>query len=117
MKFSAAILSVIFLLFSIQPVIVQSHSSGKTESTEKMTCCKKMANNKCEKNKNDRQDNSCNGCDAFMYCPLCCSYLPASDISSPSLAALKIINKKFVNFFVLSTYQPDCFHPPESASV
>jgi hypothetical protein len=114
MKVAAVIIAFLFLLFTMQPIFVQSAEVKGDECTAKTSCCKKMqAKKSCDKKEKKDESNNCNDCTALM-CSLCCSYIPSQQINPPSLtASLKIINKRISNFFILSSYQAECFHPPE----
>ena len=113
MKITASIVGLLFLYLSTHPV--QYDQPKNSKPSMKMACCKKMTlKNQADKKGEEKQTENCsNGCNPFMPCPLNC-YLTPDPVSYHLLyLPPQIINKNFTSFFMLPTYQSECWHPPQ----
>ena len=110
MKIAAAILLVVIMGFSFQPLAIQSGKSARTECGKK-SCCKKMKHGPSKEN--ESQNGSCKDCNVLMLCPICCVYLQSEINYTASIKVERESKYSFSNFFILSSYHAECWHPPE----
>ena len=93
-----------------QPVNINSPSAG---------CCKKNIANKCssKKQRKEKSDNPCNACNPFMPCNACGYLTVEADNSAVDIIVVNADNTIGADDFILSTYDSDCWHPPELFSI
>lgn len=122
MKAGAFILSLLFVVLSIQPASVNWNSSATCaekkasqqsgpKTVNKKTCTKEtkpLANKPAEK----QNEGSPNTCNPFMTCNGC-AYIPAEahEIFSPSPGEAE--NTNWLNDETLSSFPNESWHPPE----
>lgn len=108
MKLSAAMLLILLTALTAEPAVsasMQSHQQAKCIRTCNMA-------RKCGGEKKKKKERTCDNCNPFMSCVMGNFFLiPAGfNMPAPSLICLK---ESALNEKVLSSYLPDCWHPPE----
>ncbi len=115
MKIAALIFGFLILLLSIQPIFIKWDNANASDNISKTTCCKNLGK-KCPVNKpgKSQSENPCNTCNPFMPCNVC-PYIPEqSQQLNFTLIVVDAENTNGLNNFILSSYHPDCWHPPEA---
>lgn len=128
MKPSAFIISILFIVLSIQPAFInwttmQCINSPATCSNSKAPagCCQKRCNaiTKAPVKKPVRQqtENPCENCNPFMACNAC-PYVreEVQQLLAPDFL-MDSENTNQADNSMLSGYNADCWHPPELFSI
>jgi len=133
MKPGTFILSFLFVVLTVQPMFIKwnnvSCSSNNVSCTNKIKpakniqqtgCCKNNVAKKCPSKKQGKQEqseNPCNTCNPFMPCNAC-GYMPEEtrQFILPATSG-NADNTIATDDFIFSTYDADCWHPPELFSI
>jgi hypothetical protein len=131
MKPGTFILSFLFVILTVQPMFIKWNDvpctndiscSNKIKPAKNILltgCCKKNVAKKCPSKKQDNHqpENPCNTCNPFMPCNAC-GYMPEEtrQFISP-VASFNADNTIDTEDFIYSTYDADCWHPPELFSI
>ncbi len=117
MKISAALFAFLFLFLSLQSFIIKTDCPKIAECDIKESCCNKEVNNKkCNGKTTEKKEseNTCNnGCNPFMPCAFCYYIISQQRLYLSAPLLIKNTYTIFTNQFILSSYQSDCWHPPE----
>lgn len=120
MKFLAAILAILTLFMTVQPVLSYQSDVAKKESCTADICCLDD-NESCERQDNqehqsDDPNDCCNygHCNPFEVCA-CCHYITTERLVFYVSNFIATVKEKFrlANDKVLSSYMQDFWKPPE----
>lgn len=128
MKIGTFILSFLFVILTIQPMFIKwnnvscinnvscTNNIKLAKNLAQTGCCKKNTAKKCpskKQGKEEQPENPCNTCNPFMPCNAC-GYMPeeTGEFISPVILG-NADNTILPDDFIISTYESDCWHPPE----
>lgn len=116
MQAKAAILTVLYLFFFVQFVHMQVEQTQQVVPVAESSCCKQSTSMACSKEapvKVPDDKSGCIDCSAYIFCPFCIYTIPEQLRFSDVLVNINPVNTLRAHNFVLSSYQADCWHPPE----
>ena len=128
MKPGTFLLSFLFVILTVQPMFIKwsnvtctntnASCSNKIKPVKKVMqtgCCKKNVAKKCSSKKQNNQQpaNPCNSCNPFMPCNACGYMTEETNQFISPLVFGNANNTIAADDFIFSTYDEDCWHPPE----